>query len=174
MKKYYVWKTVNCRKVIGWHFKTLKGAKTFFDAKASELPALRERRNQDADENKKFDDNECWGYTLYAEDVDGNECKPLETFEMLDVVCMDWKEVKEYLGKRKEAIEYLKKLGFTLINNKKNRRHFRYQNTDVIGRTLKDMLDAAYYKAQACLELAGIKFTRWRTDGVNGFIDVVF
>lgn len=75
---------------------------------------------------------------------------------------------------KKEAIKYLEELGFTLIKDKKNGYHLRYQNTDYIGETLKDMLNTAYYKAQACLELAGIKFVRRRTDGVFGFIDVVF
>lgn len=74
----------------------------------------------------------------------------------------------------KEAIKYLKELGFALIKEKKNGYHLRYQNTDWTGETLKDVLNAAYYKAQACLELAGIKYTRRRTDGVIGFIDVVF
>ena len=75
---------------------------------------------------------------------------------------------------KKEVIKYLEELGFTLIKGKKNRYHLRYQNTDYIGETLKDMLNTAYYKAQACLELAGIKYIRRRTDGVIGFIDVVF
>ena len=75
---------------------------------------------------------------------------------------------------KKEAITYLEELGFTLIKGKKNGYHLRYQNTDYIGETLKDMLNTAYYKAQACLELAGIKFVRRRTDGVIGFIDVFF
>lgn len=75
---------------------------------------------------------------------------------------------------KKEAIKYLEELGFTLIEDKKNGYHLRYQNTDWIGETLKEMLNVAYYKAQACLELAGIKFIRCRTDGFNGFIDVVF
>ena len=75
---------------------------------------------------------------------------------------------------KKEAIKYLEELGFTLIKGKKNGYHLRYQNTDWTGETLKDMLNAAYYKAQACLELAGIKYIRRRTDGVIGFIDVVF
>lgn len=74
----------------------------------------------------------------------------------------------------KEAIKYLKKLGFVLIEDKKNRYHLTYQSTDWTGETLKEMTNAAYYKAQACLELAGIKYTRWRTDGVIGYIDVVF
>lgn len=75
---------------------------------------------------------------------------------------------------KKEAIKYLEELGFTLIKGKKNGYHLRYQNTDYIGETLKDMLNTAYYKAQACLELAGIKYIMRRTDGVIGFIDVVF
>lgn len=75
---------------------------------------------------------------------------------------------------KKEAIKYLEELGFTLIEGKKNGYHLRYQNTDYIGETLKDMLNTAYYKAQACLELAGIKYIMRRTDGVIGFIDVVF
>lgn len=75
---------------------------------------------------------------------------------------------------KKEAITYLEELGFTLIKGKKNGYHLRYQNTDYIGETLKNMLNTAYYKAQACLELAGIKFVRRRTDGVIGFIDVFF
>ena len=75
---------------------------------------------------------------------------------------------------KKEAIKYLEELGFTLIEGKKKGYHLRYQNTDCIGETLKDMLNTAYYKAQACLELAGIKFVRRRTDDVVGFIDVLF
>lgn len=80
---------------------------------------------------------------------------------------------------KEEAIKYLEKLGFTITSfaitsGKKNGYHLRYQNTDWTGETLKEMTNAAYYKAQACLELAGIKFTRCRTDGFNGFIDVVF
>lgn len=75
---------------------------------------------------------------------------------------------------KKEAIKYLEELGFTLIKGEKNGYHLRYQNTDYIGETLKEMLNTAYYKAQACLELAGIKYIMRRTDGVIGFIDVVF
>ena len=74
----------------------------------------------------------------------------------------------------KEAIKYLKELGFALIEDKKNGYHLRYQNTDWTGETLKDMMNAAYYKAQACLELAGIKYTMWRTVGVIGCIDIIF
>lgn len=75
---------------------------------------------------------------------------------------------------KKEAIKYLEELGFTLIEGKKNRYRLRYQNTDYIGETLKEMLNTAYYKAHACLELAGIKYIRRRTDGAIGFIDVLF
>ncbi len=80
---------------------------------------------------------------------------------------------------KEEAIKYLEKLGFTITSfaitsGKKNEYHLIYQNMDCIGETLKEMMNTAYYKAQACLELTGIKYTRWRTDGVIGCIDVVF
>ena len=71
---------------------------------------------------------------------------------------------------KEETIKYLEKLGFCFIDNEKNEYHFRYMN--VYGK--EDLLNAAYYKAQACLELAGIKYTRRRTDGVICYVDVLF
>ena len=90
MKKYHVWRYANGEPIIGWQFRTLEGAKAFFDVKVNELPVYRKRKNQQS--VKKFHDNECWGYELYAEDVDGNGYKPLET---LDSACMSWKEAKK-------------------------------------------------------------------------------
>lgn len=71
---------------------------------------------------------------------------------------------------KEEAIKYLEKLGFTLIDNEKNKYHFRYMNMHGD----KDMLNAAYYKAQACLELAGIKYNMLRTDGPIGYVEILF
>lgn len=82
MKKYHVWKYINGEPIIGWRFKTLGGAKAFFDAKVSELPVYRKRKNQRA--FKKLHDTDCCSYELYIEDDDTHE-----------FASMSWKEAKK-------------------------------------------------------------------------------
>ncbi len=87
MKNYHVFRYVNGNWCVDWEFTTLEDAKAFFDAKVSELPVYRKRKNQQA--FKKLHDTECWGYELDIEETDTNE------YEVLDSDCMSWKEAKK-------------------------------------------------------------------------------
>lgn len=90
MKKYIVQSYVNDNGYVpdfgdDWTFENLKDAKEWFDLKVSKLPS--ERRTENQQSVKKFEDNDIWGYELYS--FDGR------VYEFIDDVSMRWKEVKE-------------------------------------------------------------------------------
>ena len=85
MKKYHVFKLVNGAPIIGWRFKTMKGAKAFFDEKVRTISIVRKNQHRVI----KFKDNYSLGYALIIEDVDTHKYKTIESN------CMSWKEAKE-------------------------------------------------------------------------------
>lgn len=87
MKKYRVFKLVNGVPIIGWRFKTLKGAKAFFDEKVRTIAIVRKNQHSVI----KLKDNYSLGYALTSEDVDTHKYETIESNRM------SWKEVKEHL-----------------------------------------------------------------------------
>ena len=85
MKKYRVFKLVNGAPIIGWRFKTLKGAKAFFDEKVRTISIVRKNQHSII----KFKDNYSLGYALTSEDVDTNKYETIKSY------CRSWKEAKE-------------------------------------------------------------------------------
>lgn len=85
MKKYHVFKLVNGAPIIGWRFKTMKGAKAFFDEKVRTISIVRKNQHSVI----KFKDNYSLGYALIIEDVNTHK------YETIESNYMSWKEAKE-------------------------------------------------------------------------------